>query len=231
MGLFITLFFIDITLEFQIMKATHITALSAALATAMMSFSPATMAAEDDLQEFTVQATVPDTCYFPAAQADVAGTNSEYISDYNSTANAGGGTFDLDDVIDDNDATLKTAGSTVAATFAGSYCNYASQISVQSANGGMTHDGLVTVEGTSGTFADVINYTAAANFCGDTATITTTAATTAAAVPDTTRDTSTTCTGAWLGDVTLTVSAVDTTVPLVTGAYTDTLRLQLGAAL
>lgn len=196
------------------MKRLLIAATAAALTVAG---STAAFAADSATQTFGLTATVPNTCNIPARPTTTA-TNAAYNDN-----GPNGGTMNFTTAINTTDATA--AAGTVVLTYSNVMCNYAAELDIESTRGAMIYDGGVSV--VAGTFADEITYTASAAFCAQTSSITANNLTNAN-VPARTDGS---CTGANIGDLVVTVNTDAITDPLLSGGYTDTLTVKIGANL
>lgn len=122
------------------------------------------------------------------------------------------------------DASYTGTGSSVTLRFAG-MCNYASNLALQSTNGSMTNTDVGVVPG-SLPFADKVFYTAMANWSTFSSSIG------AFDVPGIKFNTS--IPGALLDDIDVSITLFGTNSagnPLLSGNFTDTLTVQIGAAL
>ena len=118
-------------------------------------------------------------------------------------------------VLDAATGGVNAAGATM--TIANSTCNYAAKFSVKSTKG-RVESGLDSAA-TSG-FANGIDYTADATFCGKTASIT--ANSSGMKVDEKT------CAGASTSDFVVTVASAADSTPLEAGSYSDTVVVKLG---
>ena len=184
------------------------------------------MSAADDDTKITITGTAENVCRIGGVLASdpTAGAVTNITS---TTLGNNASTLTITDFVVDATAILNDAASTL--TYADSYCNYAHNISMSAANGGLDHDGVVSVTG--GTFTQHVNYTAIATMGAQSNTLTLAESTTAvhgAAVVST----ATAVAGANRADLTVAIDIDQSpTDPVLAGVYTDTLCIQIGAAL
>lgn len=183
-------------------------------AAAALLFAAGGANAQSASSSITLSGTAAPTCNIPTTPVASSNTN---VTINSSTAAASSLTVTS---FIDTAAVANAAALTL--TYANAMCNYAHNVGVQTTNGGIKQQsGTTTVIG--GTFANNVNYTATATFGGSTATITTNGTANAKQ--------STAVAGANMGNLVLTVSVAAGTNPVLQGSYSDTLTLQIGAAL
>ncbi|MFC6199507.1 hypothetical protein [Ponticaulis profundi] len=181
------------------------------------------IAASSDSTTITLDGSVADTCLIgTAATSSLTNVTPTTETDLDITALADAGT-----------ALIQDAAATV--TFANSYCNYAHSFGFQAANGALAYDSSVTVTPSSGTFLQQVGYTATLDWSelASPLSISSTNDTSASASGSAVNDT-TTATGAFRGDLVFTVDLDETTsasIPLLSGGYSETFTLSLGATL
>ena len=186
---------------------THGAALALLISTSFVAH-----AAPSASSSITINGSVADTCTMSLAAASSSDVNATYAANTISiTALA--------------DAT--TAVSTAASTELSidGMCNYAHNMSIGSANGGMTHDGTVSVVSGSGTFDNLVEYDVSVAWANTVSL-------------DAEGGAAVTATDAPGGAYSATGVAVSFnfdnnggTDPLLSGAYTDTITLKLGATI
>lgn len=161
--------------------------------------------------QFTITGTAPKICTLPAPQATGTATNATFTS--------GSNTVSLTQFV--NPTTALVNASSLSVQFPNTLCNYSANISLQSANGGLTVSGGPSVVGGSGTFLQNVPYQVTAVWGAVTTTLDTTQAKTV------TQNTG----GANSGNLTLNFAVQPSTLPAVQGTYQDTLTVKIGATL
>lgn len=169
-------------------------------------------AADSASSTITINGSVADTCTLSLAAASSGDNNASYA----------GNVITVTQLADAGDATFNDADTTLS--FDG-MCNYAHNMSLQSANGGMEHDGSVAVVAGSGTFDDLIEYDVTANWANPVVLDASGGATvTATDAPG----------GAYSATGVTVVFNIDNdggTDPLLSGGYTDSVIIKLGATI
>lgn len=168
--------------------------------------SPA-LAAPDANDTITINGSVADTCTLSIDATPQSSSNSTFAAS----------TIDITSLADATDATISPA--TMTLTFDG-MCNYAHAIGLQSANGGLDYTGGVSVVG--GAFDELVEYTVSASWDGG------------VSLDSENGTANQNVAGAFRqDDVSLAFNFDNNgeTDPLLSGSYTDSLTIQLGAAL
>jgi len=178
-------------------------------ALSLLAVVPA-FAAASASSNITINGSVADTCTLTMG-ASSAATNSTFATN----------TISITNLADATTAQSVTASQTL--NFAG-MCNYAHSISLESANGGLTHDGSVTVVG--GTFDDLVEYDVSSNWASAGAALD---AEGGATVKDVQSVSGANAESA--AELSFNIDNNGGTDPLLAGNYTDTVTIQLGAAL
>lgn len=169
-------------------------------------------AADTSFTDITISGTVANTCNIPNTPVG-SGASNITIS---STGASGGTTALAVTNLADGTTGFQNAGA-ITLTYGNAVCNYATFVSLQTTNGGMTGPGVAAG------FKNRVDYTATATFGGGTASITT---------DGTALATNSDAAGPAFGDLVVDISIpADLVTPLIGGAYADTVRVQIGTAL
>ena len=176
----------------------------------------------------SISGSSPDTCTLdPGTQS--AATNATF------TPGAGASTLAIGTLASATDATLQTTSATI--TFVG-MCNYAHNIGLQSANSGLQNGtaGNDPVAG-SGSFIKKVGYTASYVWAGHTSTGTerlvfaNDVGIGAGASAVLKKSDNVTVAGANQGNLVLHFDIASSSTPVVSGSYSDTLTVKIGATL
>ena len=201
--------------------------LSVASAALVAGYATIAMSAASDDTKITITGTAENVCRVGGVAASDP-TASAVTNVTSTTLDNDASTLTITDFIVDATAILNDAASTL--TYADSYCNYAHSISMSAANGGLDHDGVVTVTG--GTFTQHVNYTATATMGSQSNVLTLAESTTAVHGATAVKSTATAVAGANRADLTVAIDIDQSpTDPVLAGVFTDTLCIQIGAAL
>jgi hypothetical protein len=175
----------------------------------------AAYAADTATTVITLSGTAPSTCNIPTAPTAPSSSNMSLTAGGTAAAN----TVNVTNIF--NTTTGALSGGNITLRFANVVCNYNAQIGLRTTNGNLT-TAAATVVG--GTFLTDIDYTAATSW-GGAAVASLTANGTAGATTNTASG------GANVGDLDLTITVAPSATPVYGGTYSDTLTLQVGAAL
>lgn len=184
------------------MKLSLITSLALAAAMSAPAF-----AASDASDTITINGSVADTCTLSIDGSAVSSSNATFA----------GSTIDITSLADATTAVMTPASMSLS--FDG-MCNYAHSIGLESANGGLDYTGSVSVVG--GTFDDLVEYTVSASWDGG------------VSLESENTVANQSVAGAFREDDVTLAFIFDNdggSDPLLSGAYTDSLTIQLGAAL
>jgi len=194
------------------MRKYHVFA--AALACGVIA-AGAAQAADTATTVITLSGTAPNTCNIPSAPTAPSSSNMTL---------AGGGTAAANSVtVTDifNATTGSLTGGNITLRYANVVCNYNATIGLRTTNGNLTAAAGTIV---GGTFLNDIDYTASATW-GAAPVATLNATGTAGATVNQAAG------GANVADLDLTITVAPSATPVVGGTYSDTLTLQVGAAL
>jgi len=214
-------------------KMKRIFLLAAVVASAI---TPATaFAAPTANSNVQLNATVANTCAIRGitgspANATLTATGESLLTNASGSDALAGASLAFTNTSLFNSTTAATNAIANALTVS-AFCNYATHnVGLQSANGGLIASG--TAPTTAGTFAERVNYTAVLSAWGAvTSTLDTTAATTTRIAAETNAPPVIQATPVNTNTATLVITTkAYTTHPALAGAYTDTLRIRLGAS-
>lgn len=188
---------------------------SAAAVAAAMALTTAAQAAPSASSDITITGVAESVCNIPSAPAPSANTNFTV-----GASTAAATALTVTDFINDTTALANAAAITL--TFGSAMCNYAHVLDLRTLNGGLLNAAPPAI--VAGTFLDRVDYSASATFGGTTANLTTdgTAGLTNGGQA---------VAGANIGNLVLTITISAGATPVLVGTYTDTLRVQIGAAI
>lgn len=172
-------------------------------------------AADTATTVITLSGTAPSTCNIPTAPSAPSASNMTL----NGGGTAAANTVNVTSIFDATTGAL--SGGNITLRFGNVVCNYNATIGLRTTNGNLTAAAGTVV---SGTFLNDIDYTASATWgAAPVATLnaTGTAGTT----------TNVAAGGANVADLDLTITVAPSATPVIGGTYSDTLTLQVGAAL
>ncbi|MBV9541047.1 MAG: hypothetical protein JO167_07245 [Alphaproteobacteria bacterium] len=198
-----------------------------AAAAALMCAAPA-MAADTATNNIGISGTSPNTCTLNSG-AQTAATNAAF------TPGSGSSTLAITALASAADASLQATSATL--TFVG-MCNYKHNVGLKSANSGLQNANTSNdpVAG-SGSFIKKVGYTASYTWAGHSSsgsenlTFTNNVGTGASAAASTTTGATFAVAGANQGNLVLQLDVAASATPVVAGTYSDTLTVQIGAAL
>ena len=152
---------------------------------------------------------------------------------FGSAAGNGGTTaVTITNLADAGTAVLNSAGFTL--TYSNSFCNYAHSVGIKATNGGLINASAAANAPVGGTFVQRVGYDADVTWAGASTQGPKPASVTTTAAGDGAQDDAinTSVSGSNRGDLVLSV-AIDNsaTDPVVSGAYSETLTLKIGATL
>lgn len=194
------------------MRKYHVFAAALACGTLVAG---AVHAADTATTVITLSGTAPSTCNIPTAPTAPVSSNMTLNGGGTAAANA----VTVTDIF--NTTTGALTGGNITLRFPSVMCNYNATIGLRTTNGNLT-TGAATVVG--GTFLTDIDYTASTAW-GGAAVASLNATGTAGATTNTVSG------GANVGDLDLTITVAPSALPVYGGTYSDTLTLQVGAAL
>lgn len=190
------------------------------LATAFAGIAAApALAQATDTDTVSLSGTQAQTCTLGAFSAGAA-TGALVVGDF------GAGTLTLTGTMSSSTA-IRAAGSiTLNAT---AMCNYGHNVSVRQTGGGLIN--ASDFAPTQGTFVRKQGYAAAVTWATETITASSSDVTTAPAAPAAVTSLDKSISGAAAGTLSLTLSVAASASPVVAGAYSDSVVVQIGADL
>lgn len=187
----------------------------AAAITCGLVIAGAAQAADTATTVITLSGVAPSTCNIPTAPTAPSATNMTLSGGGTAAAN----TVDVSSIF--NTTTGALTGGNITLRFGNVVCNYNATIGLRTTNGNLTAAAGTIV---GGTFLNDIDYSATATWgAAPVATLN------ATGTPATTVNQA--AGGANVADLDLTITVAPSATPVIGGTYSDTLTLQVGAAL
>ncbi len=175
----------------------------------------AVLAADTSTTVVTLSGTAPSTCNIPTAPSAPSASNMTLAGGGTAAAN----TVNVSSIFDATTGAL--TGGNITLRFGNVICNYNATVGLRTLNGNLTAAAGTIV---GGTFLNDIDYTAQATW-GAAPVATLNATGTAGATTNVVSG------GANVADLDLTITVAPSATPVIGGTYSDTLTLQVGAAL
>lgn len=198
-----------------------------AASAALICAGPA-FAADSASNAISISGSSPNTCTLDSGTQGAV-TNSAY------TPGAGASTLAITNLASATDASLQATSAVV--TYVG-MCNYAHNVGLKSLNSGLQNNTAANDPlASSGSFIKKVGYTASYTWAGhssgagETLSFSNDVGTGASAAAAATTGTTFAVAGANSGNLVLTFGITGSATPVVAGTYSDTLTVQIGAAL
>ena len=170
-------------------------------------------ASDSATTQFTITGTAPNICSLPAPQTTGTANNATFASN----------TVNITQLV--NPTTALVVPSSLALQFPNTLCNYNATVSLQSKSGGLISSGGSTIASGSGTFLQNVPYTVTASWGSFNLTLDT------SKLSGSSMTASSQTGGAIAGNLTLTFATQASALPVLQGAYQDTVTFKIGASL